>query len=542
MAFSCHGGEALLAGESHVMFFFTLANAPVNGAAAAHFPAASSARSRWARWSASRGWCCSPPSSRWRRSTRPRAAHRDARSGHALVQRRYRPHGRALCRRRGRRRRRLQSEAKFGALVLGLDGRDRFGVCTGGSAAARRPAISAMGHKQAAFFRASSCKIRAGDNAFAAHPAQAETPELPDPASLRAVVITFPMTLSRSSPSKVLRRVPSVVAFSSTSVYQVDVPGLHGRTGPRPRRSRRRRARRPGVHAGARRRRPHQAAGIFGEPRRASAEEASLTPVEPMLYSRRRRAERQGRQVGVAGDELTRDIIEATGRARRQHLPRPGCPRTARHRRAFLHEGGSRALCLGSCIVNPRQGAERLGERVSERARARASELAADEAGGDDGSQVVEGVTGDAGCCADVLVVVVAVLRARARRAAAGERAATKEGALASSKINDDFTKASEDILAAGRGVELRPPPRRVFGFAMIQLCFVERAARRQEHAKRRPRAGTARGPPLGLVLRRRQRGEVNARLLGRLRRSFELCSPRPGRRDGRPRPALLFA
>jgi len=50
---------------------------------------------------------------------------------------------------------------------------------------------------------------------------------LPDPASLRAVVITFPMQLASVEPfwEAFLRRVPSVVAFSSTSVYQVDVPG-----------------------------------------------------------------------------------------------------------------------------------------------------------------------------------------------------------------------------------------------------------------------------------------------------------------------------
>ena len=49
---------------------------------------------------------------------------------------------------------------------------------------------------------------------------------LPDPASLRAVVITFPMQLASVEPfwEAFLRRVPSVVAFSSTSVYQVDVP------------------------------------------------------------------------------------------------------------------------------------------------------------------------------------------------------------------------------------------------------------------------------------------------------------------------------
>jgi len=50
---------------------------------------------------------------------------------------------------------------------------------------------------------------------------------LPPPSQLRAVVITFPLTLPPVDEfwSQYLAHVPSVVCYSSTSVYQVDVPG-----------------------------------------------------------------------------------------------------------------------------------------------------------------------------------------------------------------------------------------------------------------------------------------------------------------------------
>lgn len=52
---------------------------------------------------------------------------------------------------------------------------------------------------------------------------------LPAPEELQAVVITFPLSMSAMPIERFweryLRRVPSVVCYSSTSVYRVDVPG-----------------------------------------------------------------------------------------------------------------------------------------------------------------------------------------------------------------------------------------------------------------------------------------------------------------------------
>ena len=123
---------------------------------------------------------------------------------------------------------------------------------------------------------------------------------LPDPASLRAVVITFPMQLASVEPfwEAFLRRVPSVVAFSSTSVYQVDVPGQTVDEGTQIKATPRAMAEAYMQERGAA---VLTISGIFGEPRGRGC-----APAWRSTRARRRPARAAGNHV--------RDIIEATER------------------------------------------------------------------------------------------------------------------------------------------------------------------------------------------------------------------------------------
>ena len=170
---------------------------------------------------------------------------------------------------------------------------------------------------------------------------------LPDPASLRAVVITFPMQLASVEPfwEAFLRRVPSVVAFSSTSVYQVDVPGQTVDEGTQIKATPRAMAEAYMQERGAA---VLTISGIFGEPRGPRGVCTCLA-----FYSSGGGGLNGAKSVNMVH---VCDIIEATERcappapspARR---PPPGLPGPTP-----LETDAARAHHLRSCIVNPRPG------------------------------------------------------------------------------------------------------------------------------------------------------------------------------------------
>ena len=170
---------------------------------------------------------------------------------------------------------------------------------------------------------------------------------LPDPASLRAVVITFPMQLASVEPfwEAFLRRVPSVVAFSSTSVYQVDVPGQTVDEGTQIKATPRAMAEAYMQERGAA---VLTISGIFGEPRGPRGVCTCLA-----FYSSGGGGLNGAKSVNMVH---VRDIIEATERcAPPAPSPAPTPPARPQYPTP-LETDAARAHHLRSCIVNPRPG------------------------------------------------------------------------------------------------------------------------------------------------------------------------------------------